>query len=74
MATKTNSNKEKRQKLILELTEAENQLGWLEYTEIPRLVKELKKLGITKREIEENNLEDTINLHENKFTWKSIKK
>lgn len=71
MEVKSNSKKQKREELLIKLGEAENELAWLEYKEIPRLIKELKKLGITKREIEENNLEDTINIQS---AWKLTKK
>lgn len=57
------SKKQQREKLIHKLGEAEHELGYLEYTLIPKLIDDLKKLGLTKREIEENNLEDLINIY-----------
>ena len=73
MTTKTNnkkkasSKKQQKEKLINELCEAENLLAHLEFSVIPKLIEQLRELGITQKEIEENNLEDTIDLYGNYF-------
>ena len=50
------SKKARKEELFDELADARNEIDYLEYVTIPNIMKELKSLKVTKKEIEENDL------------------
>ena len=50
-------SKRTKKQIINELCEAESENEWLEYVHIPKLKEELSKFKLTKKEIEEFDLD-----------------
>ena len=51
------AKKRTKRDIINELCDAENELSWLEYSKIPKLKEELSKFKLTKKEVEEFDLD-----------------
>ena len=56
---KDSTPKTKKQ-LLDEFADASSQLEWLEYTHIPYLISKLKEFKLTKKDIENYNLEEYL--------------
>lgn len=59
------SKKARKEELFDKLSNAQQTIEYLEYVEIPKILKELKELKLTKKEIEENELD-------NMYEWTSL--
>ena len=54
------SNPKTKKQLLDEFADACSQLEWLEYTHIPYLIVKLKEFKLTKKDIENYNLEEYL--------------
>ena len=55
-----NSKPKTKKQLLDEFADACSQLEWLEYTHIPYLIVKLKEFKLTKKDIENYNLEEYL--------------